>query len=144
VRVVALDQVAPGETYGEFTPDLAHWLDHTLSAAPQKPTIVALHHPPFLTHDLLFDRIGLKGAELFASVISAHPQVCRIVCGHHHRVVLGQVAHAPAVVAPSTSWTYGLAAHTGQPLAPRTDEQPGWMLHVWAPASGLASHAVGL
>ena len=144
VRIVSIDQIVPHETHGEFTPELAKWLDTTLAAAPDKPTLVALHHPPFLTHDLLFDKIGLRGAELFTSVIAAHPQVARIVCGHHHRVVLGQVAHAPAIVAPSTSWVYGLAAVAGQPVAPRTDEQPGWMLHVWKRNTGFASHFIGL
>lgn len=142
VRVVAVDQTVPGATYGSFPAERARWLDDTL-ARSNKPTIVALHHPPFLTHDLLFDRIGLRDNSAFAAVIARHPQVQRIICGHHHRVVVGQVAHAPVVVAPSTSWTYGLATHEGQPIAPKTDEQPGWMLHVWTPA-GFASHFMGL
>jgi 3',5'-cyclic-AMP phosphodiesterase len=144
VRIVALDQVAPGETHGDFTPERAAWLDKTLAAAPDKPTIVALHHPPFPTHDLLFDRIGLHGQDAFAALIAKHPQVTRIICGHHHRVVVGQVAHAPVIVAPSTSWVYGLAAHEDQPIAPKTSEQPGWMLHAWTHAGGLASHFIGL
>jgi 3',5'-cyclic AMP phosphodiesterase CpdA len=144
VRVVALDQVAPGETHGAFTPELAHWLDETLTRDREKPTIVALHHPPFQTHDLLFDRIGLHGQDAFTASIAKHPQVIRIICGHHHRVVVGQVAHAPVIVAPSTSWVYGLAAHEEQPIAPKTSEQPGWMLHAWTRASGLASHFIGL
>ena len=37
---------------------------------------------------LLFDRIGLLDGELFASVIAKHPQVARVICGHHHRVDL--------------------------------------------------------
>jgi Icc protein len=69
--------------------------------------------------------------------------VNRVICGHHHRVAVGQVAHAPVVVAPSTSWVYGLAMHPGQLIAPKTAEQPGWMMHVWTP-SGLASHFMGL
>ncbi len=144
VRMIALDQVAPGETYGVFTPELAEWLDATLSTAPDRPTLVALHHQPILTHDLLFDRIGLRGAESFAAVIGAHRQVVRIVCGHHHRVVVGQVAHTPVIVAPSTSWVYGLAAHESQPIAPKTNEQPGWMLHSWTNVGGMASHFMGL
>lgn len=144
VRIVALDQIAPGETFGDFTPELAAWLDATLAATPDKPTIVALHHPPFPTHDLLFDTIGLKGAAEFADVIARHGQVVRIVCGHHHRVSVGQVAHAPVVIAPSTSWVYGLAVHERQQIAPKTTEQPGWMLHAWTEAGGFASHFMGL
>ncbi|MBN8605636.1 MAG: metallophosphoesterase [Caulobacterales bacterium] len=144
VRIVVLDQIVPGETHGLLTPELAAWLDRTLAAAPNKPTIIALHHPPFLTHDLLFDRIGLLDADLLAEVIAHHPQVSRVICGHHHRVSFGQCAHAPVIVAPSTSWIYGLAMHDGQPIAPRTSEQPGWMLHAWTEQGGFASHFMGL
>ncbi|MBX3509829.1 MAG: metallophosphoesterase [Hyphomonadaceae bacterium] len=144
VRLVAVDQIVPGQTHGLFTRDLAEWLDRTLAAAPDAPTIVALHHPPFLTHDLLFDRIGLWEGELFASVIGRHRQVARVVCGHHHRVAVGQAAHAPVIVAPSTSWVYGLAMHESQQIAPKTAEQPGWMLHAWTSRGGFASHFMGL
>jgi 3',5'-cyclic AMP phosphodiesterase CpdA len=127
-----------------LTQEHAEWLDRALAQAPDKPTIVALHHPPFLTHDLLFDKIGLLDADLFAAVIARHRQVARIICGHHHRVAVGQVAHVPVIVAASTSWAYGLAMHEGQKIAPKTAEQPGWMLHAWSASGGMASHFMGL
>lgn len=144
VRIVMVDQICPSQTHGEFTPELAAWLDSTLAETPDKPTLVALHHPPFATHDILFDKIGLQHQDRFAEVIAKHRQVQRIICGHHHRVAIGQVAHAPAIIAPSTSWIYGLALNEGQQIAPKTHEQPGWMLHVWTPQSGFASHFMGL
>lgn len=144
IRIVAVDQIVPGETHGILTEEQADWLDRTLAADRTKPTIVALHHPPFPTYDLLFDQIGLHDGDLFRSVISRHPQVARVICGHHHRVAFGQVAHAPVIVAPSTSWTYGLAVHPGQKIAPHTSEQPGWMLHIWTEKGGFASHFMGL
>jgi len=143
VRVVCVDQIVPGETHGMLTEVQAEWLRQTLADEPEKPTIVALHHPPFKTHDLLFDKIGLLDGELFASVIAEHRQVERVICGHHHRVSFGQSAHAPVIVAPSSSWTYGLALNDGQPVAPITSEEPGWMLHVWT-ETGFASHYMGL
>jgi len=144
VRIVAVDQIVPGETHGRLTEAHAEWLDDALAAAPERPTVVALHHPPFRTHDMLFDQIGLVDSDLFRSVISRHPQVQRVLCGHHHRVAIGQVAHAPVIVAPSTSWVYGLAVQPGQEIAPKTAEQPGWMLHAWTPRDGFASHFMGL
>jgi 3',5'-cyclic-AMP phosphodiesterase len=144
VRVVTVDQIVSGVTHGDFTPDQAAWLDVTLAAVPYKPAIVALHHPPFLTHDLLFDRIGLMQADAFAAVIARHPHVQRIVCGHRHRTVVGQVAHAPVVACPATSFVYGVALHEDQKIGVRTQEEPGWMLHVWRAQGGLASMAMGL
>ncbi len=144
VRLVCVDQIVPGETHGLFTGSQAEWLDRTLSERPDAPTLVALHHPPFATYDQLFDKIGLRNADLFSAVIAKHRQVARIVCGHHHRLAVGQSAHATVIAAPSTSWAYGLALHPGQPVAPKTDEQPGWMLHVWSADSGFASIFMGL
>jgi Icc protein len=144
VRVVALDDIVPGETHGLLRRSGAEWLESALSVERGKPTLVALHHPPFLTHDLLFDKIGLLDAEEFATVIARHRQVLRVIAGHHHRIVIGQAAHAPVIVAPSSSWTYGLAMNEGQQIAPKTSEQPGWMLHAWTDAGGFASHVMGL
>lgn len=144
IRIVAIDQIVPGQTHGLLTPAQADWLDRTLSAAPDRPTLLALHHPPFLTHDVLFDRIGLLDAELLAPVVAKHRQVQRVICGHHHRVAMGQIAHAPVIVAPSTSWVYGLALTDEQPIAPVTSEQTGWMLHAWTESGGFASHFMGI
>jgi 3',5'-cyclic AMP phosphodiesterase CpdA len=144
VRIVAIDDVVPRETHGLLRRAGAEWLESALSVERTKPTIVALHHPPFLTHDLLFDTIGLRDGEEFTDVIARHRQVLRVICGHHHRVAVGQAAHAPVIVAPSTSWTYGLAMNEGQQVAPRTAERPGWMLHAWTGAGGIASHFMGL
>jgi hypothetical protein len=142
VRMICFDQTSPGAVHGEMTPALAAWLDDALGQAPEKPTIVAMHHPPFQTHDLLFDRIGLHKAELFAAVIAKHKQVIRILCGHHHRSVIGQVAHAPVVCAPSTAWAFSLAVQDGQEIAAR-EPAPGWALHIWRGGS-LATHIMPL
>jgi 3',5'-cyclic AMP phosphodiesterase CpdA len=142
LRLICLDQTVPGAVHGAMTRNLADWLDDALARAPDKPTLIAMHHPPFQTHDLLFDRIGLQNADLLAGVIVKHKQVLRIVCGHHHRSVIGQVAHAPVVCAPSTAWGFSLAVHEGQEVA-RKEPAPGWALHIWR-AGALATHIMPL
>lgn len=144
LRIVALDQLAPGETHGVCDEACAAWLDAALAARPAAPTLVALHHQPVRTYDVLFDRIGLRDAERFAAVIARHKQVVRIVCGHHHRMAVGQVAHAPLIVAPSTAWVFSLALRPDQEIAKITQEAPGWVLHVWSREGGMASHFLAL
>ncbi|HVZ98848.1 MAG TPA: metallophosphoesterase [Caulobacterales bacterium] len=144
VRIVALDQIVPGETGGDFSEDCARWLDETLRAAPFRPTMIALHHPPFLTGDRLLDTIGLKHFDRFAEIVKRSPQVGLVVCGHHHRPVLGRVAHAPAVIAPSTAWSFSLAFREGQPFARKEPASKGWCLHVWAPEKGFSTHFMAL
>lgn len=144
VRLVCLDQITPGETYGVFTDELAEWLDVSLASNPTKQSLIALHHPPFPTHDKLFDQIGLHDADRFASVLDRRPQAVRIVCGHHHRAGIGQVGETPVIVAPSTAWTYSLSLRPDQPVARITGERPGWALHAWNAETGFASHFMGL
>ena len=106
--------------------------------------MVALHHPPFLTHERLFDRIGLERREDFAAVIGRHPQVQLVIAGHHHRAVIGRVAHALAVVAPATAYTYSMALHEDQKIGIKSPEA-AFALHVWdAPQAPPVSHFVAL
>ncbi len=144
VRLVAIDQIVFGETHGDFTPEHARWLEDVLAVAPGKPTIIALHHPPFHTHDRLLDSIGLAHAERLAEIVAPQPQVGLVLGGHHHRSVLGRVAHARAIISPSTAWSFGLALNEGQPFAKRSSELKGWTLHIWSEEDGFASHFMGL
>ncbi len=100
VRLVMLDTLVPGSGYGELRPEQLAWLDRTLAAAPDKPTLVAMHHPPFQCGIAHMDRISLRNAADFAGVIARHKQVERIVCGHHHRPITARVAHAIASICP--------------------------------------------
>ena len=47
VRIVCCDSVRADEVTGGLCAQGMDWLDRTLAEAPDKPTIVAMHHPPF-------------------------------------------------------------------------------------------------
>lgn len=138
VRLVMLDTLAPGYGHGELCAERLDFLDRTLAARPDKPTIVAMHHPPFLCGIAHMDRINLRDAAAFAGVIARHRQVQRIVCGHHHRPISAMVAHAVASIAPSV-------AHQGElSLAPDAAanfvlEPPGYQLHC-STRDGIVTH----
>ena len=136
-----LDTVVPGAGHGHLNAEQLRFLDRTLAAAPDKPTIVAMHHPPFLCGIAHMDRINLHNAEEFAAVIARHAQVERIICGHHHRPIVTRVAHAIASIAPSVAHQVELAL---DPHAPSTFvfEPPAFQLHRWTPAGGIVSHTV--
>lgn len=124
LRLVMLDTVVPGEEYGDLCPARLEWLDKTLSARPERPTVVVMHHPPFVTGIRHMDSLGLRHADAFAAIIGRHRQVQRILCGHHHRPIVAPFAHAIASVAPSVAhqveldlWTDGPATWTLEPPA---------------------------
>jgi len=104
LRLVALDTTIPGEDPGALDAERLVWLDAELRRARQQPTLVAMHHPPLVTGIPVFDEIGLPDADRRAlgEVIARHPQVRRLVAGHVHRTIAGDLAGRPVLIAPST------------------------------------------
>ena len=141
VRLVMLDTIVPGAGHGELHAEQLAFLDRTLAAAPNKPTIVAMHHPPFVCGIAHMDRINLRNAPEFTAIVARHPQVERIVCGHHHRPIVTRVAHAIASISPS------VAHQVEMSLDPHDRgsfvlEPPAFQLHRWTAADGIVSHTV--
>jgi Icc protein len=104
LRLVVLDSQRPGEGRGELDADRLAWLDAELSAAPDRMTIVALHHPPVSTGIEVWDRVGLPAADrhALADVLRRHPHVRRIVAGHVHRTLAGDLGGTAVLAIPST------------------------------------------
>jgi Icc protein len=130
VRLVMLDTVIPGSPVGELCAARLAWLDATLSAAPERPTLIAMHHPPFRCGIRHMDTLNLRNAEDFTAIIARNRQVRRIVCGHHHRPVMAPVAHAMASIATSVAHQVELDLATDAPTQWFL-EPAAFQLHVW-------------
>ncbi len=139
VRLVMLDTLVPGSGHGELRPEQLEFLDRTLAAAPDKPTIIGMHHPPFVCGIAHMDRINLRNTEQFTAVIARHRQVERIICGHHHRPIVTRVAHAIASISPSVAHQVEMSFDPQDPGA-FNFEPPAFQLHRWTPADGIVSH----
>jgi Icc protein len=140
VRLVALDTVIPGASGGELCDERLRWLEGALAAAPERPTIIIMHHPPFATGIAHMDRIGCAGADRFAAILARNPQVERVLCGHLHRSIQTRLgARAIASTAPSTAHQVALdLSPAGPPVF--VLEPPGYQLHLWRPGEGFVSH----
>jgi 3',5'-cyclic-AMP phosphodiesterase len=130
VRIVAIDTVVPMEGGGALCAERLAWLDRTLAAAPDRPTIVAMHHPPFRTGIGHMDRIGLADPSGVEAVVARHPQVERVIAGHLHRSITVRFAGTVASTCPSPAHQVALD------LAPDAGddfilEPPGYQLHWW-------------
>ncbi len=139
VRLVMLDTVVPGAGHGCLDGGRLAWLDRTLAERPEQPTMIAMHHPPFTCGIAHMDAINLHDHAAFAAVVARHRQVSRIVCGHHHRPVVAQVAHAVASIAPSVAHQVELDLDPGATGA-FVMEPPAFQIHLWSPAAGFVTH----
>jgi 3',5'-cyclic-AMP phosphodiesterase len=141
VRLVMLDTLVPGSGHGELRPEQLDFLDRTLAAKPDTATIIAMHHPPFICGITHIDHINLRNAAQFAAVVARHKQVERIICGHHHRPIVGRVGHAIASISPSVAHQVELSLSPGKSGA-FVFEPPAFQLHLCTPADGIVSHTV--
>lgn len=140
VRLIGLDTHVPGEPGGRLCPERLGWLDARLAEAPDRPTLVFMHHPPFVTGMQAMDAMGLEGGSALAEVIGRHPQVERVVCGHVHRAMTRRFAGTVASTSPATAHQLALVLTPARHLAV-VMEPPACALHLWlGRAAGLVSH----
>jgi 3',5'-cyclic AMP phosphodiesterase CpdA len=142
VRLVMLDSVVPEAGYGLLCRQRLEFLDRTLSAAPNKPTMLVLHHPPMLAGSSGMDGIALRNTAELGALLQKHRQVERILTGHHHRSIVGRLGHAIVIVAPA------VVHQTELNLVPGIEDQlvfepPAYHLHLQLPDDGgIATHTV--
>ena len=138
LRLVALDTVVPGQGHGEVCGERLAWLDRAL-AQSGKPTVVMMHHPPFVTGIAHMDKVGLQGREEFARVVSRHPHVQRVICGHLHRSIQCRVGGVMTSTCPAPCHQVALDLRPDGPSR-FTMEPPGYQLHAWIEGTGLVTH----
>lgn len=129
LRLVVFDSNVPGQDPGRFAPEQLRWLDAELGTEPQRPTVLALHHPPLATGIVEWDGINLEPGQipLLAEVVARHPQLRAIVGGHLHRIAASALAGAPVLAAPST---YLQALPDFETEGVELVPHPGFALHV--------------
>lgn len=137
VRLVVLDTVIPKQEGGALCARRLRWLDRAL-AASDRPTIVAQHHPPFITGLSYMDRRNLADIPAEAAVISRYPYVERVIGGHFHRNMQARFAGTMATACPGTAHQLVLDLVPGADIR-FTYEPPGFHLHFWN-GSGIVTH----
>lgn len=138
LRVIGLDVTLRGEDHGLVTPDHANWLEITLASAPDTPTVLVTHQPPFDTGIGFIDAYRCFGEDLLAQVLSRHPQVIQVISGHVHRFTMTSFAGRPALTAPATATSLALRLGPGAEPASFT-EPTAFLLHLWRDGR-LVSH----
>lgn len=143
MRFIGLDTLVPMEGRGELCAERLAWLDETLSSQPGRPTVVLMHHPPFLTGIGHMDELGLTGRDAFEAIVARHAQIELILCGHLHRNIQARVGGRATMTSPSTAHQVALDLRDTAPSCFRM-EPPGFLLHHWT-SRGFVTHqaAVG-
>lgn len=139
-----LDSSVPGQPYGHLDGATLSWLDASLAASADRPALVFLHHPPFVTGITHMDRQNLRNAHDLAAVVAARPRVRLVAAGHVHRAVATVFAGVAATICPAPNHAVDLDLLDAHAPAFRA-EPPAFHLHVWFPGDDfgqLVTHQV--
>ena len=136
VRLIALDTHIPGQGAGVLCEQRLAWLDERLAEQPTKPTLILMHHPPFLTGLAVPDGIGLQTVDALGAVVSKHPQIERIVAGHVHFMMTQRFHGSIVMTCPATTQHMLPDFHQPERLVVRM-QTPSCLLHVWNNIAGL-------
>lgn len=139
LRLIGLDSTIPGGHGGQLLDSQLHWLDAQLSLRPDAPTLLILHHPPFISGIGHMDREPFINAAALERVVARHPQVERLLCGHLHRPMQRRFGGSLSCVCPGTSHQIVLDLQEAAP-AHFNLEPAGYLLHRWEAQQGLISH----
>lgn len=140
LHLLALDTVETGHSGGSLCAQRLQWLEQRLLELRGQSVVVAMHHPPFATGIGHMDDIGLgRGAEALATLLSEHPHVERVICGHLHRSISTCFGGTLASTAPSPAHQVCLDLDPNAASA-WTLEPPGFHLHAWFGSGRLVTH----
>ncbi len=139
VRLVMLDTLIDHTVDGELCPRRLAWLDATLARRPDAPTMIVMHHPPFACGIQHMDGIILRDPETFRLLVARHPQVQRIVCGHHHRTITTHFAQTIASIAPGVAHVVELDLFSDR-AGLWTLEPPAFHVHALVEGQGIVTH----
>lgn len=140
VTLIGLDSVVPGFGHGALCAQRLTWLDQTLRDRRNKPAILFLHHPPFLTGISDMDSINCRNGSELADIVVKHPNIERVLAGHHHRPIQTRWAGTIGSVAPSTAHQVTLDLSTSDRPATYIMEPPAFHLHLWRKETGIVTH----
>lgn len=114
-RILMLDTTVSGQPHGELGAERLEALSARLEE-DDRPTLLAMHHPPLPVGSAWIDALGLKDREAFWQALSAYGQVRAILCGHIHQAFASHQRLAEGEVAvfgcPSTTDQFLAGAET--------------------------------
>ncbi len=146
VRIIVLDTLEEGRHGGSFCENRAEWLDKKLAEQPERPTILALHHPPiksgigWLTADPNADWV-----KRLHKVVSKYSNIQHILAGHIHRSIYKSFAGTTLSVTQAIAPQSKLELADIDPNVPDgrgllVEARPGFCLHLWD-GDSITSHS---
>lgn len=137
LRILVLDTLEEGRHGGSFCETRADWLRARLAEAPDRPTLIVLHHPPIESgHSWMTENPDAEWVRRLEAIVAAQGNVVGVVAGHLHRPVVTQWAGKTLAVCPSTAPQVALDFERIDPERPDgrpmiVADPPWFAIHHW-------------
>lgn len=145
LRILVLDTLEEGRHGGGFCEARAAWLRERLAEQPERPTLIALHHPPIETGlSWMGENPEAGWVRRLEALVQGRPNVFALVAGHLHRPLATSFGGRPLTVCAATAPQLALDLSKIDPEAPDerpmvVEEPPAFALHLWT-GRGLVTH----
>lgn len=141
MRLIALDSTIAGAAGAELCAARLAWLEGRLKEAPERPTLIFLHHPPVKCGVLETDQDGFIGAERFGAMVQRYASVERVICGHIHLPTHTGWHGTIVSTCPGMGMRLGLDLSMTKESEFLLDD-PGYLLHHKSDQGVLVSHVI--
>jgi Icc protein len=137
VRILVLDTLEVGRHGGGYDAVRAAWLEARLAEAPDRPTLLVLHHPPIETGlSWMTENPEAAWVVRLRPIVAAYPNILAMVAGHLHRPLVTRWAGTVLAVCPSTAPQVALDMERMDPDVPDdrpmiVADRPYFALHYW-------------
>lgn len=84
-QILLLDSQVFGVPHGELSEFQLEWLENKLTDAPERHTLLLLHHHPLPAGCGWLDQHSLRNAQELDNVLVRFPHVKNLLCGHIHQ-----------------------------------------------------------
>lgn len=128
--VIGLDTLLEGAHHGWLADEGYAFLDQSLTALGDHPVIVATHHPWLHSGIPAMDADNLRNGAALMDRLQAHNGPVKMISGHVHRAITGQIGKVNCQIAPSTAHTV-LRDLRENAVHSLTLEPGGITLHTW-------------
>ncbi len=145
LRLIGVDSTRPGGPGGGglLCEERLSWLEERLCEAPDRQTLIFMHHPPFRTGLGKLDKEPMPGGDAMAEIVAQHPQVKKVLAGHIHRYTERVWAGTAAATAPAIAFQVTLTFDRG--ASATWHEEPAPILfHLWHDEEEIITHSLAV
>jgi 3',5'-cyclic AMP phosphodiesterase CpdA len=101
--VIGLDTLLEGAHHGWLPDEGLDFLDRCIADLDGRPMIVATHHPWMLSGIPAMDADNLRNGARLMERLQVYSGQVRMISGHVHRAITGQIGKVCCQIAPSTA-----------------------------------------